>query len=50
MWVIQTLSAQQCTVMLEGQRTAAAIKRQFKRVEEKKFCTNAFSLYRNKLR
>lgn len=33
----------QCTMMLEGQRTAAAIIRQFKRVEEKKFSSHAFS-------
>lgn len=43
--------AQLCTMMLEGQRTAAAINRQFKRAEEEKlFSTHAFSLYQNKLR
>lgn len=43
--------AQQCTMMLEGQRTAAIINRQFKSAEEEElFSTHAFSLYQNKLR
>ena len=42
-----TWIAQQCTMILEGQRTVTAINRQFRRAEkEKKFNTHAFCLAR----